>query len=79
MSDKNWYVVGSMTGLRCEQHLFAPDNALAGPFKTGDIAAKAMQQMIERDGWERMIGWWIIGGFALTFAGWLVWTVAGWV
>ena len=74
-----WYVVGSLTGLRCEEHQWQPDNALSGPYKTGDIAAIAMRRMIERDRWEMLVARVIIGGFAVTFAGWLVWTVAGWV
>ena len=70
-----WYVVGTLTGLRCEEHFFEPDNALCGPFRTGDIAAIAMQRMIELDRWEMLVGWIVIGGFSLTFAGWLIWSV----
>ena len=79
MRQKFWWVVGSMGGLRCEQHAWEPDNSLAGPFKTGDIAAIAMQRMIERDRWEMIAGWVVIVGFSVTVTGWLVWTVAGWV
>jgi len=79
MNNKHWYVVGTMTGLRCEEHVWEPDNALCGPYKTADIAVKAMQRVIERDRWEMVVGWSVIGGFAMTFVWWLVWTVAGWV
>jgi hypothetical protein len=79
MSQRLWYVVATMTGLRCEQHLYAPDNALSGPYRSGDIAAIAMQRMIERDRWEMIAGWVVIVGFSVTVTGWLVWTVAGWV
>ena len=75
----NWYVVGSLTGLRCEEHQWEPDNALAGPFKTGDIAAIAMQRMIERDRWEMIAGGFLAIGISAVFVCWLVWTVAGWV
>ena len=79
MSDKHWFVVGSMTGLRCEEHLYEPDNSLSGPYRTADIAVKAMKRMIERDRWEMLAGWVVIAGFSVTVTGWLVWTVAGWV
>ena len=75
----NWYVVGTMTGLRCEEHLYEPDNSLSGPYRTGDIAAIAMRRIIERDRWEMLVARVVIGGFAVTLGGWLVWTVAGWV
>ena len=75
MSEKHWFVVGSMTGLRCEQHLFAPDNALSGPYRSGDIAAIAMRRMVERDKWELLIARIVVGGFvalSLMGAGWWV-------
>ena len=63
-----------MGGLRCEEHRFEPDNSLAGPYKTGDIAAIAMQRMIERDRWEHRLAWVALGVVAL-FVAWRV--VAG--
>jgi len=60
-----WYVCGSLSGLRCEQHPWEPDNALAGPFRTGDIAVQAMESMLRRDRWERIGAWvaiWVILG-----------------
>jgi hypothetical protein len=71
----NWYVVASMTGLRCEQHMYEPDNALSGPFKSGDIAAIAMRRMVERDRWEMLIARIVVGGFvalSLAMFGWWV-------
>ena len=71
----NWYVVGSLSGLRCEQHMFEPDNALSGPYKSGDIAAIAMRRMIERDRWELLIARICVGGFvalSLAMFGWWV-------
>ena len=60
-----------MGGLRCEQHAWEPDNALAGPYRTGDIAAIAMRQMIERDRWEHRLAWVAIG----VVAAFVVWRV----
>ena len=74
-----WYVVGSLTGLRCEEHMWEPDNALSGPFKTGDIAAIAMRRMIERDRGEMIAGGFLAIGISAVFVCWLVWTVAGWL
>jgi hypothetical protein len=71
----NWYVVGSLTGLRVEEHRHAPDNMLSGPYKSGDIAAIAMRRMIERDRWELLIARIVVGGFvalSLVMAGWWV-------
>ena len=79
MRERHWYVVGSFSGLRCEEHQYSPDNALSGPYRTGDIAAIAMQRMIERDRWEMIAGWVVIAGFSVVVSGWLVWTVARWL
>ena len=74
MRHGHWWVVGSMGGLRCEQHPWEPDNALAGPYKTGEIAAIAMHKMIERDRWEHRLAW-IALGVVVAFVVWRV--VAG--
>jgi hypothetical protein len=71
----NWYVVGSLTGLRVEEHRHAPDNMLSGPYKSGDIAAIAMRRMVERDRWEMLIARIVVSGFvalSLVMAGWWV-------
>ena len=62
-----------MTGLKCEECAQAPDTALAGPFKTVEIAATAMHEMLERDRWERVVGWcaiWLIL-FGAIVAAWM--------
>lgn len=62
MTDRAWYIVGTLSGLRCEEHIYAPDNALAGPYRTDEIAVRAMQQMIERDRWMVRLAWALLAG-----------------
>jgi hypothetical protein len=75
MTERAWWVVGTLSGVRCEEHLWEPDNALSGPYKSGDIAAIAMRRMVERDRWEMLIARLVVGGFvalSLVMAGWWV-------
>jgi len=76
MKNMRWWVVGTITGLRCEQHYREPDNAISGPYKDADVAVLAMRRIIQRDRGMMITAWVLLGGFALTVAGWLVWMVA---
>jgi len=70
-----WYVVGTITGLRCEEHAWEPDNAISGPYKDADIAVLAMRRIIQRDRGVLITAWVLLGGFVLTVAGWVVWMI----
>lgn len=72
MSDLHWFVVGSLSGLRVEQHRWTPDTALAGPYATADIAVTAMQGMLRRDRRERLLAYALAAVGAVVVAG-IVW------
>jgi hypothetical protein len=74
-TEKMWWVVGTLTGLRCEEHMWEPDNAISGPYKNADVAVLAMRRIIERDRGMMIAAGVVMVGFIITVAGWLVWMV----
>ena len=75
MSERGWFVVGSLAGLRVEQHNWPPDTALAGPYRDADAAVAAMGRMVARDHWERLFAWGLVVAGSLTLAGVVVWSL----
>jgi hypothetical protein len=69
-----WWVVSTGTGMRCEQHVYEPDNAVAGPYLNGDIASHAMGEMARRDDLVRVISYAVIAatmvGMGAAVIGW---------